>query len=528
MRTAMQFVTQGCYCFKFDIHSAYHHIEIFEPHTNFLGFSWVFGNKVRYFKFMVLPFGLSSACYIYTKVTRPLVKKWRGEGKQILMYLDDGLGVHSDESACAHMASQVKHDLIASGFVPKPEKSTWIPVRKLVFLGNSIDTVEGILSITQPRLDKLSMYISDVLEDIRMCGRVPVRKVASAVGQIVSMSYVLGNVVYIMTKSLSVDISESISWNSAISLSDDSVKQLNFWGDNVSDLNVRNFTEDCACHTVVYSDASNTGYGGYVVDTPNGTAHGMWSDAEKEQSSTWRELTAVRNVFMSMEHLLRDKRVKWFTDNQNVVRIVSRGSMKPCLQEIAYTIFRTCLRTNVSLDVEWIPRDLNDQADVLSRLVDSDDWSVSDEIFQWLEGLWGPHEIDWFANHINSKLPVFYSRHWSIESNGVDAFTADWFGVNGWFVPPVCIVHRVLKYMRQCSAYGTMVVPLWRSASFWPFLCPTGDGYIPEVVGMVYLPTNKQSYMPGRGNKYLFGNVDLPFRMLALRLDFRGGGSGVY
>jgi hypothetical protein len=37
-------------------------------------------------------FGLSSPCYICTKITRPLIKKWRGEGKQVLMYLDDGLG----------------------------------------------------------------------------------------------------------------------------------------------------------------------------------------------------------------------------------------------------------------------------------------------------------------------------------------------------------------------------------------------------------------------------------------------------
>ncbi|XP_021353759.1 uncharacterized protein LOC110450524 [Mizuhopecten yessoensis] len=35
--------------------------------------------------------------------------------------------------------------------------------------------------------------------------------------------------------------------------------------------------------------------------------------------------------------------------------------------------------------------------------------------------------------------------------------------------------------MQQCGAYGTMVVPLWRSASYWPFLCPNGDGFIPEV-----------------------------------------------
>jgi len=69
-----------------------------------------------------------------------------------------------------------------------------------------------------------------------------------------------------------------------------------------------------------------------------------------------------------------------------------------------------------------------------------------------LESLLGPHEIDWFANDDNHKLPVFYSRYWTVNSIGIDAFTIDWHGINGWFVPPVCLLARVLRYMRQCTA----------------------------------------------------------------------------
>ena len=42
--------------------------------------------------FSVLPFGLSSAPYIFMKLLKPLVKKWRGEGKSVILFLDDGLG----------------------------------------------------------------------------------------------------------------------------------------------------------------------------------------------------------------------------------------------------------------------------------------------------------------------------------------------------------------------------------------------------------------------------------------------------
>ena len=73
---------------------------------------------------------------------------------------------------------------------------------------------------------------------------------------------------------------------------------------------------------------------------------GMWSDIDKNHSSTWKELTAVKFVLLSLLDLLKDKRIKWFTDNQKVASIVKKGSMKCHLQNIAYDIFNICLRYN--------------------------------------------------------------------------------------------------------------------------------------------------------------------------------------
>ena len=50
----MLFVKENDFCFKFDLHSAYHHIDIFEPHIIFLGFDWQFEGKAKFFKFTVL------------------------------------------------------------------------------------------------------------------------------------------------------------------------------------------------------------------------------------------------------------------------------------------------------------------------------------------------------------------------------------------------------------------------------------------------------------------------------------------
>jgi hypothetical protein len=74
-----------------------------------------------------------------------------------------------------------------------------------------------------------------------------------------------------------------------------------------------------------------------------------------------------------MVHLLANQRVKWFTDNQGVVSIVSKGSMKSDLQSFAMAIYKICMINSVVLDIEWIPRYENEKADFLSRILDYDD-----------------------------------------------------------------------------------------------------------------------------------------------------------
>ena len=51
---------------------------------------------------------------------------------------------------------------------------------------------------------------------------------------------------------------------------------------------------------VVYLDASEMGYGGYVVEHGPCVAHGQWSAEEARCSSKWCELSAVHLVLLSV------------------------------------------------------------------------------------------------------------------------------------------------------------------------------------------------------------------------------------
>jgi len=99
--------------------------------------------------FSVLPFGLSSAPYIFTKLLKPLLKKWRGEGKSIILYLDDGLGTAQPFNSAKICSLQIHTDLLKFGLLPNEEKCVWEPCQSIVWLGTVIDTANSTIAATE-------------------------------------------------------------------------------------------------------------------------------------------------------------------------------------------------------------------------------------------------------------------------------------------------------------------------------------------------------------------------------------------
>ena len=146
--------------FTFDLKSGYHHVEIFPDHRQYLGFSWRFDFGVKYFVFSVLPFGLSSAPYIFTKLVRALVGYWRGLGRRVVMFLDDGIGGAPDFIACQEVSRLCRVDLEKAGFFVNDQKSVWIPSQVGVWLGYCLDFSRCLISMPSAKIMKLKESIS--------------------------------------------------------------------------------------------------------------------------------------------------------------------------------------------------------------------------------------------------------------------------------------------------------------------------------------------------------------------------------
>ena len=264
----LQYLSRGGFMYKFDLKSGYHHIDICQPHHQFLGFQWTLGGtRSRYFCFTVLPFGLSSAPYLFTKFFRPLVRYWRGLGIHLVLYLDDGAGCEKDFRSTQHCSNIVRSDLVRAGLVPNCDKSIWTPVQRLEWLGISWDLLSAILSIPQPRVDRLLSALSllkDRLPFVTPCF------VASIVGKIISLSPCVGNISLIMSRFLQSAVTFRDAWDTPLDLSrfqfyPQCLDEVNFWLDNCAKLNFRKLFEYSRPVSIICTDASAFACGGHAL-----------------------------------------------------------------------------------------------------------------------------------------------------------------------------------------------------------------------------------------------------------------------
>ena len=288
----------------------------------------------------------------------------------------------------------------------------------IVWLGTVIDTANSTIAATDKRIESLLCDLNDILRDSRLS--VHVKKIAPVAGKIISLSNCVGNVTRFMSRNLYSLINSASAWSDYVQLNGEAVIELKFWQENLCKCNgIPIWPVKRRPTRIVYSDASSVGCGS-VIAIEGKVFQQNWSEQESSESSTFRELKAVSLSLDAFVDELKSRTVSWFTDNQNVVSIVNKGSKVSELNSISLDIFQKCMLNGMSIDVNWIPRDLNYVADEISKIIDYDDY-----ITHFLDHRRGPHTIDRFACHYNSKLLLFNLKFFQPGTSGVNAFCQD-------------------------------------------------------------------------------------------------------
>ena len=116
-----------------DLRDAYFHVPVAPEHTRFLRFAY----DGRAYEFLVLPFGLSTAPRVFTRIVRTIEAFLKIQGVDMHQYLDDWLLKNQSRSLVERQRDLTLFWVTKLGFLVNEGKSQLIPTQFPAFLGST-------------------------------------------------------------------------------------------------------------------------------------------------------------------------------------------------------------------------------------------------------------------------------------------------------------------------------------------------------------------------------------------------------
>ena len=521
-------ITPQGFLAKFDMKSGYHHIAIKKEYRKYLGFAWKNDRgEVEYYIFNVLPFGLSPAPFIFTKIFRPLIALWRGRGITCALYLDDGLIWAPNFEDCKENIAFVRLSLKEAGVIIEEVKSQLSPVKKLTWLGMVIDLERSLIYPTEKRVQQTM----ECIQFLQRSKRPTLRDRLRLTGLLSSLWLVLGPKASVYTKSIYKTVCAFKFFDAKVPVSDNERHEM----DILSQLMMKPMFTSLLPPTCVFSfdcDASALALGVVknervalsedktvrnLVPLPKVFSRPL-TDEEARKSSTFRELSGVLFGLHCFEVEASGAEIHVFTDNQNIIPILRKGSMVSELNELTIKIIDFLEYIGATIIPHWIPREENVVADLASRVPDKDDWAIMPHIFEKVNKILGPAEVDRFANCNNKKLERFNSQVPSPGAEAVDAFTVDWKGVINYCVPPIDLLYATVTFILKGKFPSIVGIPNWPSLPVLMLLKDNRGDWIREVTDIFRVPKGNHFLIPDSNASSMFASSFIKSDFFFVRL----------
>ena len=490
LEVALDLMEQGVFMSSIDLKDAYYSVPIWESHRKYLTFQW----ENEYFRFNVLPFGLSSAPRVFTKLLKPIFSKMRENGFCVLGYIDDSLIMGSSESECELATTELKNLFEKLGFSINREKSSLVPSRQITFLGYVLDSERMVVYPTEKKRQKILQLVDELLSKEKH----KIRFVASALGFIVDLGkgidYGANQFRYLeRDKILALHRVADLGYEGHMYLSKEAKQELKWWRNNAPHRvkKIRSSQPNCTLTT----DASLEGWGAVYNDESTG---GRWTDVESENHINVLELKAILFGLQSFFKHTRNLHVLVKSDNTTAISYVNRmGGSKSieCLKETK-AIWEFCEEREIWVTASYIPGVENIEADFMSRnFTDNTEWMLNQHIFDKICSLWGKPQVDMFASRVNHKVDTYVS--WGKDPRAIenDAFTVDWDRWELIYVfPPFSLISKCIRRIRKLRATVILVVPDWPGQVWYPKLRR------PFVRDLLRFPPREENLIPPHQN----------------------------
>jgi Reverse transcriptase (RNA-dependent DNA polymerase) len=176
-RAAQNLIQRNFYMAKVDLKDAYHLIPFASSHRKYLRFRF----QGQLYKYCCLPFGLSCAPRIFTKVMRPVVSNFK-RGHLSVAYLDDLLLLGNSINSCDKNVRSTVDLLGQLGFAINKDKSVLVPNMRIEFLGFIFDSSNMTIELPERKIKKLCQ----LTKEIKMASVITIHKVSEVIGTLIS------------------------------------------------------------------------------------------------------------------------------------------------------------------------------------------------------------------------------------------------------------------------------------------------------------------------------------------------------
>lgn len=454
-RTAAKLVQNNCYMTTIDLKEAYFSIPIHSSYRKLLRFK--FNNNI--YEFTCMPFGLSSAPFVYTKLMKPVVSFIHRLNICCMVYLDDFLVLSKSKAQCIQNTNMILKLLESLGFLVNYEKSCLSPKQKCKFLGFIFDS--STMTIELP--DEKKIKILSTINKFRLLKTCKIKFLAHLIGLLISslptVKYGLCYIKKLEREKIDALKKTNQNYNKSMSINHSSINTDLEWWLQKTPIASQYIKEDYF-HLEIYTDSSSLGWGAYCQGEET---HGWWSKTEKLQHINYLELMAAfyglkcfANETSSINILIR-------VDNVTALSYINRmGSIKHThLNDLARNIWNWCEDKNIWIQASYVCSNEN-LADKASRTISTEtEWELNEYAFSKIKNKFGKPAVDLFASNINKKCDTYVSLNRDPDASAIDAFTISWKDIEFYAFPPFALVLRVLKKIVTDQACGILVVPNW-------------------------------------------------------------------
>lgn len=483
----------GDFLTKVDLKDAYYAVPIAQDQLHLLRFRM----DRQLFEFTCLPFGLSSAPRVFTKLLKPVVATLRRMGIRLVIYIDDMLIMaRSREESQAHTHT-VLDLLLRLGFAINWAKCCLGPRTQLEFLGVLVNSVTMEFALPEEKVRSIQRQCRELLRE----SSTTVRALASLIGKMnATVAAVLPAPLYyrrlqhLKNRALWSSTGRRV-YSQTVTLDVDAQRDLEWWTHQLASWNGRPVTATSP-DLVIQSDASNEGWGAQCSGIRTG---GRWLSQERALHINAKELLAAFLALKCFAVNQRRATVCLQMDNRAAVAYVNRrgGTASRQLLSIARQLWEWCLERRLTAQAEHLPGALNTTADFESRhFQDSSDWQLNPRVFHQIQRVFRRSNCDLFASRTNSQLQHYVSWRPDPEAGGTDAFTQNWEELKAYAFPPFCLIGRCLaKLERQRVRSLVLITPLWPAQPWYPRLLHLAIDYpriLPSSPDLLIGPQQEQ------------------------------------